>query len=98
MFPDKEPAELYEVYKQVGRNKQLLIETMLNGGAVPPQLQAHPPNGMLGQDLGDEQNLENMVLGDGEEMSEDAIAAQIAAIERRTSQIEAAKAIQDARE
>ena len=35
MFPDQDAAVLYDVYKQVGRNKQLLIEAMINGGEVP---------------------------------------------------------------
>ena len=31
-FPDQEPAVLYDIYVQVGRNKELLIETVMNGG------------------------------------------------------------------
>jgi len=31
-FPDQEPAVLYDIYVQVGRNKELLIETLMNGG------------------------------------------------------------------
>ena len=38
MFSDQDPAVLYEIYKQVGRNKQLVIETILNGGVVPQEL------------------------------------------------------------
>lgn len=34
MFPDTDPGVLYNVYVQVGRNKELLIECMLNGGVV----------------------------------------------------------------
>ena len=32
LFPDQEPAVLYDIYVQVGRNKELLIETLMNGG------------------------------------------------------------------
>lgn len=35
MFSEQEPAVLYEIYIQVGRKKDLLIETILNGGVIP---------------------------------------------------------------
>jgi len=37
MFPDKEPAILYDIYLQVGRDKELLITTVLNDGVLPEE-------------------------------------------------------------
>lgn len=39
MFPEQDPAVLLEIYNQVGRKKDLVIETILNGGVVPLQYQ-----------------------------------------------------------
>jgi hypothetical protein len=35
VFPDQDPAVLYDYYCQVGRKKDLLIETIMNGGLLP---------------------------------------------------------------
>jgi hypothetical protein len=35
MFPEQDPAVLHEIYKQVGKKKDLVIETILNGGVIP---------------------------------------------------------------
>ena len=35
MFQDKDPQVLYMYYQQLGKNKELLIECMLNGGELP---------------------------------------------------------------
>ena len=40
VFPDQEPAVLYDYYCQVGRKKDLLIETIMNGGMLPDQFEA----------------------------------------------------------
>lgn len=32
IFSEAEPAVLYDIYVQVGRNKELLMEAMMNGG------------------------------------------------------------------
>ena len=37
VFPDQDPAVLYDIYIQVGRKKDLLIETVLNGGVLPEE-------------------------------------------------------------
>jgi hypothetical protein len=39
MFDDKDPQVLYDLYCQVGKNKELLIEVMLNGGVLPEEYQ-----------------------------------------------------------
>ena len=38
MFPEMDPLVLHEMYIQVNKSKELLIETMLNGGVVPDDL------------------------------------------------------------
>jgi hypothetical protein len=38
VFTDQDPAVLYDIYCQVGRKKDLLIETILNGGVLPDHL------------------------------------------------------------
>ena len=35
MFPEQDPLILFEIFKQVGRKKDLVIETILNGGVIP---------------------------------------------------------------
>jgi len=35
VFPDQDPAVLYDIYLQVSRKKDLLIDTILNGGVLP---------------------------------------------------------------
>ena len=35
LFGDQEYDVLFDIYKQVCRNKDLLIETILNGGILP---------------------------------------------------------------
>ena len=32
VYPDTDPAILYELYKEVGKDKDLLLEAMMNGG------------------------------------------------------------------
>ena len=39
LFPDQEPAVLYDIYLQVGRDKDLLIATILNDGQLPEEVQ-----------------------------------------------------------
>ena len=39
MFPEQDPAVLLEIFNQVGRKKDLVIETILNGGVIPEQYQ-----------------------------------------------------------
>lgn len=39
MFPDADPQILLDMYNQVGKSKEILIEAMLNGGQVPPEFQ-----------------------------------------------------------
>ena len=38
VFPDQEPAVLYDIYIQVGRDREMLVETMMNGGQLPDHL------------------------------------------------------------
>lgn len=38
VFPDQDPGVLYDIYCQVGRNKNLLLETIMNGGVLPDEL------------------------------------------------------------
>ena len=35
MFSEHDPYVLLDLYKQVGKNKEILIETLLNGGEIP---------------------------------------------------------------
>ena len=37
MFPDYDPELLFEIYKQLGRDKDMLVETMLNDGVMPEE-------------------------------------------------------------
>jgi hypothetical protein len=47
LFPESEPDILYDIYVQVGKNKELLIETMFNGGQLPDEVQ----NNMAAADI-----------------------------------------------
>ena len=38
IFPEQDPAVLMDIYQQVGKNKDLLMETVLNGGVLPEHL------------------------------------------------------------
>lgn len=35
VYPDTDPLVLYELYKEVGRDKELLLEAMMHGGQLP---------------------------------------------------------------
>jgi hypothetical protein len=37
MFSETDPQILLDMYNQVGKSKEILIETMLNGGQLPPE-------------------------------------------------------------
>ena len=37
-FPEQEPAVLYDIYVQCGNNKELMIETIMNGGVLPDHI------------------------------------------------------------
>ena len=90
MFSEHDPFVLLDLYKQVGKNKEILIETLLNGGEVPPQfmnnLPRPPRNRQARRNNRDainveEVNLDYLVDLDNHEASEAAIQAQIARIE-----------------
>lgn len=38
IFPEQDPAVLMDIYQQVNKNKDLLMETVLNGGVLPEHL------------------------------------------------------------
>lgn len=38
IFPEQDPAVLMDIFTQVNRNKDLLMETVLNGGVLPDHL------------------------------------------------------------
>ena len=89
MFPEAEPSVLYDYYKQVGRDKNLLIETMLNGGVLPEAARPAENNNGIAAAMRDdlsEDDAENLagLVGIDDEPNESAIQAQIAAIDRRT--------------
>lgn len=52
VFPDHDPAVLYDIYVQVGRKKDLMINTVLNGGIMPEDSDEEGKNGS-DEDLGD---------------------------------------------
>lgn len=88
MFSEHDPYVILDIYKQVGKNKEILIETLLNGGEVPPQFvnnlsrparQARRNNREAINV--EEVNLDYLVDLDNHEVSEQAIQAQIARIE-----------------
>ena len=73
VFPDHDPAVLYDIYQQVGKNKDLLINTVLNGGVLPEESsdgeeEAKENNSDI--DLGD-------LVGVGGQAEEAVIARQI---------------------
>ena len=87
VFPDHDPAVLYDIYQQVGKNKDLLINTVLNGGVLPEESsdgeeEAKENNSDI--DLGD-------LVGVGGQAEEAVIARQIQEIERRSKAYEEAK-------
>ena len=41
MFGEHDPAVIYEVYQQCGKDKNLIIEALLNGGQVPESARVH---------------------------------------------------------
>ena len=47
---DKDPDEIYKIYKEVGRNKDHLIEVLLNPDAIP--VSARVENGVLANGRG----------------------------------------------
>jgi hypothetical protein len=69
---------LLEIYNQVGRKKDLVIETILNGGVIPQQFQEEEKDPEL-EGLGD-----LVGIDDNPEADEATIQRQIAQIEKNT--------------
>jgi len=84
MFQDTDPNILNDLYNQVGRNKDILVECMLNGGELPEQYIEQFTNRRRPQEDNksdvEDQNLNNLVDLDGEADPE-TIARQIQMIE-----------------
>ena len=43
LFPDEQPEDLLKLYKKLNKNKEMLIEAILNGGVPPESFQQEPP-------------------------------------------------------
>ena len=81
MFSEQDPAVLYEIYIQVGRKKDLVIETILNGGVIPQHY--HEEEKMQDPDL---EGLDGLVgLEENPEADAKIIERQIAQIEKNTA-------------
>ena len=100
MFQDTDPNILNDLYNQVGRNKDILVECMLNGGELPEQYIEQFTNRRRPQEDNksdvEDQNLNNLVDLDGEADPE-TIARQIQMIEQASKAKEERESIKAAR-
>ena len=98
MFPAQDPGVLAELFKQCGRNKETLVEMLLNEGRpaddlqVAADLQARElvrAQQEEGSEESDEARIQELVGGVDQSADEDTIAKQVAQIEKAHKRKEA---------
>ena len=74
IFPEQDPAVLLDIYNQVGKDKNILMETVLNGGVLPEQLASSLNQRQEPDDI----YLNNLVgMGDNPQANEEILRRQM---------------------